>query len=412
MRNVVFVFTGSYPYSAAAENTFLPQEVAVLARLFDRVVLVPMVARGSVVSLPHANVRIDASYSAYRTSLPRRAAQSIAGVLDPELWREVLRNAATFIAKPRGLVRAVRAYVDAALAERWANERLAGETNAVAYTWWFEGTTLGLARFGNRVGLPVFTRAHGRDVFEWRHDPPVIPFRRASLHEVRGVFSASRIGAEYMAGRYPEHAEKIRPGLLGIDDPGVANEPSSDGVFRIVSCSVFLPVKRVDLMARGIAAAGAANPGQRFEWTHVGVGPERDAVAALAQSITPSNVRHQIVGYTGPRDLYDFYRTQPADVFMNTSASEGTPVAIMEAIAVGIPVIATSVGGNPEIAGPENGLTVPANPTPADIAAAITTLVKDPERRARMRVASRAKWAAEYAADTNYTKFAERIRKS
>jgi len=37
----LFVFTGSYPYSAASENTFLPQELTVLHEEFDRIVVVP-----------------------------------------------------------------------------------------------------------------------------------------------------------------------------------------------------------------------------------------------------------------------------------------------------------------------------------------------------------------------------------
>lgn len=413
MRSEVLVFTGSFPYAAAAENTFLPQELAVLSRVFERVVVVPMLARGSRERVTLPNVEVDDSYAAYRTAWYRRALQALAGAIDAGLWREVLSNAALFVRGPRGLVRTVRTFVDAKLAERWARDHLRDRAaSAVIYTWWFEGTTLGLARFGNRYGVPVATRAHGRDVFESRHAPPVLPFREVSLALVDQVYSASQAGAGHMARRYPAHAGKIRVGLLGIDDPGVINQASPDGVFRIVSCSTFVPVKRVDLMARGVAAAGRANPGQRFEWTHIGVGPERDAVDELARSIMPQNVSYRIVGYTGPADLYDFYRTQPADVFLNTSASEGTPVAIMEAIAVGLPVIATAVGGNPEIAGPDNGLTCPAHPEPGEIADAIGALLRDPERRAAMRQASRAKWAAQYAAPTNYQRFTETIRAS
>lgn len=413
MRNVAVVFTGSWPYSAAAEDTFLPQEIAALSQAFERVMIVPILARGSVADIRQGNVTVDRSYSEFRTSPARRVLAVVRGVVDPALWRELAPHALLFLRKPRGLVRTVRTYADAVLAERWSDERLrVVAPSAVAYTWWFEGTTLGLARFGNTHGVPVSTRAHGRDVFEWRHDPPVLPFREPSLREVRRVFAASGASARHMAERYPAHAAKIAPALLGIEDPGVASQPSTDGVFRIVSCSVFAPVKRVDLMARGIAAAGAASPAPRFEWTHVGVGPERDAVESLSRRIMPPNVTHRIVDYTGQGDLYDFYRTRPADVFMNTSASEGTPVAIMEAIAVGLPVIATDVGGNPEIVTPANGIIVGANPEPGEIAAAIGALARDPQRRADMRAASRKHWAEYYSAATNYREFAETIRAS
>ena len=406
------MFTGSWPWSAAAENTFLPQEIAALSRGFDRVVVVPVLVRGTRAAVAQENVSVDVSYAAFRTSPMRRAVAALRGAVDPALWSEIRSHAEMLARRPVGIVRTIRAYVDARLAERWAATRVADWRGAVMYTWWFEGTTLGLARFGNRNGVPVFTRAHGRDVYEWRHDPPLLPLRAASMAEVRAVFSASRSGARHIAERYPEHAAKVRPGLLGIEDPGVTNAPSADGVFRLVSCSTFVAVKRVDLMARGIAEAGRANPRQRFEWIHVGIGPLRDAVDALARSIMPENVTYRLVPYEGPAQLYELYRAQPLDVFLNTSESEGTPVAIMEALAVGLPVIATAVGGNPEIVGTDNGVLVSANPEPAELARAITGLLADPACRAAMRRASRAKWAAEYAAETNYQRFVEIIRSS
>jgi len=44
-------------------------------------------------------------------------------------------------------------------------------------------------------------------------------------------------------------------------------------------------------------------------------------------------------------DVLNYYASNPVDVFINTSSSEGLPVSIMEAMSFGIPVIATNVGG-------------------------------------------------------------------
>ena len=55
------------------------------------------------------------------------------------------------------------------------------------------------------------------------------------------------------------------------------------------------------------------------------------------------------MGNVNNNQVIDFYRTNPPHVFINVSSSEGVPVSIMEAISFGIPIIATDVGGNPEI---------------------------------------------------------------
>src|SRR5207247_11237958 len=131
------------------------------------------------------------------------------------------------------------------------------------------------------------------------------------------------------------------------------------------------------------------------------------SLAWLAASTMPANVSHQMLAFAGITALFDFYRSQPVDLFINTSKSEGTPVTIMEAISVGIPVVATAVGGNVEIVTEENGVVVAAEPQPQEIADAILTLTRDTDRLARLRAGSREKWEREYSATRNYANFAK-----
>ena len=105
-----------------------------------------------------------------------------------------------------------------------------------------------------------------------------------------------------------------------------------------------------------------------------------------------------------------FYRAHPADVFINASETEGTPVAVMEAVSCAIPVIATSVGGNKEIVGESNGILLDENPSPQCIADSIFKLLDDPKMTRGMREGSRLVWMERYNADANYAVFAERLR--
>lgn len=78
-----------------------------------------------------------------------------------------------------------------------------------------------------------------------------------------------------------------------------------------------------------------------------------------------------------------------ADIFALPSVSEGMPIAIMEAMAIGLPVVATAVDGTPElVVDGETGLLVPAR-DPAAMAAALGRLIDDPNLRRELGVAGR-----------------------
>lgn len=110
-----------------------------------------------------------------------------------------------------------------------------------------------------------------------------------------------------------------------------------------------------------------------------GQGPLEADVTALHHELGLGD-RFRLLGYRP--DVPDLMAA--ADFFVLGSAFEGLPVSIMEAMAAGLPVVATAVGGVPEaVLDGETGLLVPPHDASA-LAAAMVTVARSPELRERL----------------------------
>ncbi len=85
-----------------------------------------------------------------------------------------------------------------------------------------------------------------------------------------------------------------------------------------------------------------------------------------------------------------------ADVYVNSSVLEGTPVSVLEAMAAGLPIAATSVGDTPHLLDSDSGILVPPA-HPEALADALTSLLDNPKRRAALGLAARARVQKEYS---------------
>ena len=88
-----------------------------------------------------------------------------------------------------------------------------------------------------------------------------------------------------------------------------------------------------------------------------------------------------------------------ADVYVNSSLREGTPVSVLEAMAAGLPIIATAVGENPFLLSREAGILVPPG-QPEKLAAAIIFLLVSPQKRIELGSAARIRIKENYERTT------------
>jgi glycosyltransferase involved in cell wall biosynthesis len=111
----------------------------------------------------------------------------------------------------------------------------------------------------------------------------------------------------------------------------------------------------------------------------VGDGPEREHIEQL---IAELGLQHRVQMLGQRRDVPDLLAA--ADAFLLSSLSEGIPVTIIEAMAAGLPVASTKVGGVPEVIDDEvTGLLAPAGDA-AKLAAAIVRLATDETLRTKL----------------------------
>lgn len=148
----------------------------------------------------------------------------------------------------------------------------------------------------------------------------------------------------------------------------------------------FYPVYDNATLIRGFSRACKDDPRLYLTFRMKGNGPDEVAIRRLVADLGISD-RVSFKPQTDYSEVPLDYRK--ADIYITTSISDGTPVSILEAMASGLPCIATSVGGIPEwVENQKTGLLIPPG-SPDAVAKAILLLASDPALRSQMGSAAR-----------------------
>jgi len=140
------------------------------------------------------------------------------------------------------------------------------------------------------------------------------------------------------------------------------------------------PIKRLDIFLLAARDVAAAQPDTRF--LIAGSGAEESSLRSLAADL---GLAERVLFLGHREDIYDVLRAM--DVFVFSSDHEGLPMALLETLKLGVPVVSRRVGGIPEVI--ENGVTgvLVDSADPAAIAGEVLRTVRDPDFRARLSAA-------------------------
>jgi glycosyltransferase involved in cell wall biosynthesis len=296
-----------------------------------------------------------------------------------------------------------------ALGERLIDEvkKSCCDEDLTFYSYWFSASSLCLSILHHRGLIEGYSaRAHALDCYHeaWgllNERTQVLPFRHYKQRHVSHLYPISQHGKLFLEESI-ECQGKVEVAYLGVAS-GMSNPNAQEAsTITVVTCSGVDDNKRIHLLGQALHVLD-----QPIRWVHFGDGPLRELVY---QSVEGSQVKLDYRGQTINAQIRRFYEEEHVDLFINVSQVEGLPVTIMEALAHGIPVVATAVNGSPEtIHHGQHGWLIPVQFTPQQLAQELK-LALNTLRSADARAKARQHFERNFQARVNYKNFASRLK--
>jgi glycosyltransferase involved in cell wall biosynthesis len=260
-----------------------------------------------------------------------------------------------------------------------------------SYFWAFlrDGVAIRMARV---AGARTLLHLHGGDFPEWVEGSGagVRSFVRATLRRCDCVIALTAHTQRWLTSEIGQERVRYLPNFVRLDAIGAPPDRGAraGAPVQVLFVGWMLEAKGV----RELLRAARGLPDARF--TLVGP-PEPSFVATLEDQLRELGDRVRVLPSLPHEQVFRLYRE--ADVFVLPTWREGFPNVVIEAMAAGLPVVATPVGAIPEaIEDGRSGLLVPVRDV-ASLEAALRRLIDDPALRIAVGARARARVEAVFA---------------
>jgi N-acetyl-alpha-D-glucosaminyl L-malate synthase BshA len=203
---------------------------------------------------------------------------------------------------------------------------------------------------GNGINIPVVSTLHGTDITLVGKDPSYEPVISYAINSVDAVTSVSESLKKDTYKHFKVNRDiEVIPNFVEMDKIQIATKSAADlrASFAkpeekvLVHISNFRPVKRVDDVAKIFAEVRKSIPAKLLL---VGDGPDRNKIELMCRDYGMCSDVHFLGKLKNPTEALHI-----SDLFLLPSESESFGLSALEAMSVGVPVIATNTGGVPEV---------------------------------------------------------------
>lgn len=405
MKKKLYLITTDFPYGQSEASFILP-ELPYLQEKFDITIISTSLKTEQTTMLPDD---IKVIHYERKATVLQKLWDSVCyfGCRDSylELW-DMLRTGKI----RKGFIESVLFFEEARRFRRYLKREHVIDTKepVVIYTYWFTYYCLTLAQmYGETANVKLVTRAHRFDLYDEGYRGNRQPFKRQMDKKFDNIVFIAEHGRQYYMEKYGDKAAcgKYKLFRLGVKPTGqTVIKPDRDKrPFLLASCANVLPRKRIELIVEALARIDDIE----MKWVHFGDGIGFEELRKqCVQKLKPlTNIEYELMGHVSGDAVMHFYENNYVDAFITTTASEGCPVSVQEAMAYGIPVIGTAVAEIPfMIKG--NGFLLHENPEVEEIVHAIRMIASmDEDEAVKMRQRSFSLWKQEFNIDINATNF-------
>lgn len=328
----------------------------------------------------------------------------VAGALDSEAWKEMLYMIRDKAFSLKNMLKLFRFSVSAARMTRYLEKclRQNDPANTVLYSYWLSFDAAAVAKMKRKYPqVYALARAHAYEIQLERNACNPYLMKNLICKNLDKVVFISQNAKEGFCSYYKEPFPNASVAYLGSDreNSGFVARGKKE-TLTVLTCSSILPVKRLDRMISALEKWQECP----IRWIHIGDGPDGEMIRTMAEEKLTENplVSYEFLGYMENRQVHQFLADSSIDVFVNCSRTEGVPVSIMEAMSVGLPVIAPRMFGIPELVRDGCGLLFEQSEDEKNLLEAMKTFaIMCKEEREKMGKTAYMQWQEHFCLQSN-----------